>query len=111
MTREEAIAKAKSVAESKTIGIGINAAQAQNNYNALLAANQFANNSLGCSVPIPAVDVLVDRLVALGLLKLEEKKSAHDRMMEACRRRELTGATIDRFCEALDLAGLCVVEK
>lgn len=57
------------------------------------------------------VFAVLDTLVALGLLKLEEKKSAHDRMMEACRRRELTGATIDRFCEALDLAGLRVVEK
>lgn len=53
----------------------------------------------------------VDASAALGMIKLDEPKSGHQRMVEACRALDLSGWTIDLVATALDNCGLKVVEK
>lgn len=101
MTREEAIAKAAAVAESKVFSV----TQAENNYGALSGTTQASGqwaNSLGYSVPLPTADVLVDRLIALGLLKLEEPKTVEEAMEEDATINDLAlGIWQQRTCERI----------
>jgi hypothetical protein len=53
----------------------------------------------------------IDFYIASGMLKLDEPKSAHQRMVDACRALDISGRVIDVFATALENGGLMVVEK
>lgn len=63
------------------------------------------------NMPGPECARWIDIFAALGMLKLDTPPTAHERMVIACRKRDISGKTIDILCDALEEAGLTVTAK
>jgi hypothetical protein len=53
----------------------------------------------------------VDSWIELGMLKVDEPVSMLQRMISACYKRGISGGTINMVVDALEEAGLKVIEK